>query len=65
MVYLTAYGRGGEIVINSPVLRGTTGTAGEMDICLNPQGERCNCGNLGCWEPLALVPLLPKSSKMH
>ena len=36
------------------LVRGFTGTAGEVGhMVLKPEGKRCNCGNLGCWETLS------------
>lgn len=65
MVYLTvSTGIGGGIVINGQLLRGTTGTAGEIGhMILNPQGERCNCGNLGCWETLSSGTAIAKKAQ--
>lgn len=55
ILYLTvSTGIGGGIIVNGRLLRGATGTAGEIGhMILNSQGERCNCGNLGCWETLS------------
>jgi glucokinase len=47
-------GIGGGIVIGGSLLRGKNGFAGEIGhIVVEPDGERCGCGNLGCWETVA------------
>ncbi len=44
-------GVGGGIIINKKVYRGNTGTAGEIGhITIEPNGNKCNCGNKGCAE---------------
>ena len=44
-------GVGAGIVLNKQILPGTTGLAGEVGhVTVDPQGPRCNCGNIGCWE---------------
>ncbi|MCU0619243.1 MAG: ROK family protein, partial [Gemmatimonadaceae bacterium] len=51
-VYVTVSdGVGTGIVIGGEVLRGAVGTAGEFGhVPLAPNGPRCSCGSLGCWE---------------
>ena len=40
----------GAIIINEDVVPGSLGLAGELGhFSLNPEGERCPCGNFGCW----------------
>ena len=53
-VYLAAgVGLGGGIVLNGQLYRGACGYAGEIGhMTIIPDGERCNCGNRGCWETL-------------
>lgn len=42
------------IMINNEVFRGNEGYAGEAGhMIVVPGGERCNCGNYGCWEQYA------------
>lgn len=55
MVYLTvSTGIGGGVIINGKILEGANGTAGELGhMTIDWQGERCNCGNIGCLEYLA------------
>ena len=44
-------GLGGAVVRNGQLARGATGFAGEFGhMTMDPNGERCNCGNRGCWE---------------
>jgi glucokinase-like ROK family protein len=54
VLYVSAgVGLGGGIVLNGQILAGTSGLAGEVGhMTLEIQGERCNCGNNGCWETL-------------
>lgn len=51
-IYITvSTGIGGGIVINGDIYHGNTGNAGEFGhTTINPDGEKCNCGNYGCWE---------------
>jgi glucokinase-like ROK family protein len=53
-VYLSAgVGMGGGIVLNGQLYRGIGGYAGEIGhMTIMSDGERCNCGNQGCWETL-------------
>lgn len=47
-------GLGGGIVLDGQVLAGATGFAGEFGhMMVNPDGVRCNCGKIGCWETVA------------
>ncbi|MGY1736792.1 MULTISPECIES: ROK family protein [unclassified Geodermatophilus] len=46
-----ATGVGGALVIDGDLLRGVSGTAGEMGhVSLDPAGPLCRCGNRGCLE---------------
>jgi predicted NBD/HSP70 family sugar kinase len=51
-IYLKmATGVGGAIVLDGDLLRGVSGTAGEMGhVSLDPAGALCRCGNRGCLE---------------
>ena len=53
-VYLsTGVGLGGGIVLDGQLYRGIGGYAGEIGhMTIKSGGERCNCGNRGCWETL-------------
>lgn len=47
-------GIGGGFVSGGRLLRGAHGFAGEIGhIIVEPNGPRCGCGNLGCWEQVA------------
>lgn len=52
VLYLSAnVGLGGGLLRNGQLYRGANGVAAEYGhMTLDPQGERCNCGNYGCWE---------------
>lgn len=53
-VYLTlGTGVGGGLVIDGKLVRGASGSAGEIGhITIQPDGPRCACGNRGCLEAL-------------
>ncbi len=53
-IYLSlGVGLGGGIVLNGQLYRGIGGYAGEIGhMTIVDDGERCNCGNRGCWETL-------------
>jgi glucokinase len=55
VVYVTvSTGIGGGVIIDNRVLRGRLGMAGHIGhMILVPDGERCSCGNLGCFEAYA------------
>lgn len=47
-------GVGGGIIINSQIIHGQGGSAGEIGhMTINPQGYRCTCGKKGCLETVA------------
>jgi glucokinase len=47
-------GIGGGIIIDGALLRGAHGFAAEIGhFVVQPDGERCGCGNRGCWETVA------------
>jgi len=54
LVYLTiSTGIGGGIVIGGRVYHGRNDSAGEVGhMTILPNGPRCGCGRLGCWEAL-------------
>ncbi|MFB0526666.1 MAG: ROK family protein [bacterium] len=44
-------GVGGGLILNGKIYHGASGSAGEIGhITVNPQGQKCNCGNYGCLE---------------
>jgi glucokinase len=55
MVLITVgTGIGGGVVVDSRLLRGAYGIAGELGhMRVVPDGIRCGCGNRGCWEVYA------------
>jgi predicted NBD/HSP70 family sugar kinase len=56
-------GVGGGIVMEGRLLRGAAGFSGEVGhMHLAPDGPRCGCGRIGCWEALVgLKPLLRRA----
>jgi glucokinase len=47
-------GVGGGLILNSRIWAGSQGTTGEVGhITVDPEGERCHCGNRGCLETMA------------
>ncbi len=47
-------GVGGGLILNGALWQGTGGTSGEVGhITIEPEGEKCNCGNRGCLETMA------------
>lgn len=57
-------GLGGGVVINGALLRGAFGAAAEVGhINIVPEGRRCGCGNLGCWEQYASGTALVREAR--
>lgn len=53
LVLFGEVGVGGGVVANGRLLRGRHGYAGEFGhMIVEPQGRRCGCGRVGCWETL-------------
>ncbi|MER6580944.1 ROK family transcriptional regulator [Nonomuraea sp. NPDC001023] len=52
LVYLTGeVGVGGGIISGGRLLRGADGFSGEVGhLRLDPNGDQCGCGRIGCWE---------------
>lgn len=51
LVLFGEVGVGGGIVADGRLLRGRHGWAGEFGhMIVDPQGRRCGCGRVGCWE---------------
>lgn len=47
-------GVGGGLILNGSLWQGTAGTSGEVGhITIEPEGEKCHCGNRGCLETVA------------
>ena len=55
IVYLTiSTGIGGGVITDGRIMEGASGTAAELGhMTVDWQGERCNCGNIGCLERIA------------
>lgn len=55
MVYITiSTGIGSGLVLNGELFVGTNTFAGELGhTIIDPNGARCGCGNIGCWEACA------------
>ncbi|MBI2251375.1 MAG: ROK family protein [Armatimonadetes bacterium] len=59
-------GIGGGIIINNQLIYGEANGAGEIGhITVNPDGARCNCGNIGCMETEAAGPAIIKRAKAY
>ena len=70
-IYLSSgIGLGGGIMVDGKLFRGGHGYAGEIGhMQRDPQGERCGCGRIGCWEtqvgPRAVVRRAKKELQIH
>ena len=54
-------GVGGGIVVNSNILLGSIGIAGELGhFSIDSNGKNCTCGNVGCYEQYASMTALIK-----
>jgi predicted NBD/HSP70 family sugar kinase len=54
-------GIGCGVVCHGEVYRGANGSAGDVGhICVDPDGPRCHCGNLGCVETMAAGPAIAR-----
>jgi predicted NBD/HSP70 family sugar kinase len=59
MVLLVGTGVGAGLVLEGSLLHGHRGAAGEIGhIAVDPDGEQCACGRIGCLETLLAVPRL-------
>ena len=57
-------GVGGGIIANGEILRGVSGSAGEIGhICVNPSGPPCGCGSTGCLEQYASATAVVRMGK--
>jgi glucokinase len=55
-------GIGGGIILDGKLWEGHGGYAGEFGhITVNPEGERCNCGRIGCLETEASAPRMVRN----
>jgi predicted NBD/HSP70 family sugar kinase len=56
-------GIGAAIIVQGNIYRGTDGAAGDIaHICVDPNGQRCVCGNVGCLELLAGAQAIVKAA---
>lgn len=56
LLYLS-HGVGGGALVNGELYHGRRGLAGEIGhLAVEPEGDRCSCGNLGCLETVVSVP---------
>ena len=61
LVIKVGTGIGCGIVCHGEVYRGATGSAGDVGhICVDQEGPRCHCGNLGCVEVMAAGPAITR-----
>ncbi|MCM5682343.1 ROK family transcriptional regulator [Schlegelella sp. S2-27] len=61
LVIKVGTGVGCGIVCHGEVYRGTEGSAGDVGhICVDYEGPRCHCGNLGCVEVMAAAPAVSR-----
>ncbi|NUR87464.1 MAG: ROK family transcriptional regulator [Nonomuraea sp.] len=68
LVYLTGeVGVGGGIISGGRLLGGADGFAGEVGhVMVDPSGERCRCGQVGCWETkVGLAALVRMATPDH
>ncbi|MGW2206916.1 ROK family protein [Streptomyces sp. NPDC001774] len=68
MVYLTGeVGVGGGVISGGRLLNGADGFAGEVGhMVVDPGGERCGCGRMGCWETkVGLAALVRMATPDH
>ncbi len=64
LIYLTVgTGIGGGIILGGQLYTGTDGCAGEIGhMTVDVNGQRCNCGNIGCLETLASGTAMAKEA---
>ncbi|CAG1017759.1 glucokinase [Burkholderiaceae bacterium] len=63
LVVKVGTGIGCGIVCHGQVYRGANGSAGDVGhICVDPNGPRCHCGNLGCVETMAAGPAIARAA---
>ena len=61
LVIKVGTGIGCGIVCHGEVYRGAAGSAGDVGhICVDQEGPRCHCGNLGCVETMAAGPAITR-----
>jgi glucokinase-like ROK family protein len=61
LVIKVGTGIGCGIVVHGEVYRGAAGSAGDVGhICVDQEGPRCHCGNVGCVEVMAAGPAITR-----
>ncbi|MEV6035840.1 ROK family transcriptional regulator [Nonomuraea sp. NPDC052116] len=68
LVYLTGeVGIGGGVISGGRLLNGADGFAGEVGhVMVDPSGEQCGCGRIGCWETkVGLAALVRTATPDH
>lgn len=64
MVLALGTGVGGGIVSDGRIVRGLRGQAGELGhLPVDPHGDRCGCGAVGCLETFAGAPALVRAAR--
>jgi glucokinase len=65
VVYVTvSTGVGGGVIVDNKVLRGRMGMAGHVGhMVIAKDGERCNCGNRGCFEAYCAGPFFAERGR--
>ncbi|MBX5457681.1 MAG: ROK family transcriptional regulator [Thermogemmatispora sp.] len=59
-------GIGSGLIVNGYPYRGAHGNAGEIGhITIDPEGERCTCGNRGCLETIAAEPAIVRLASLQ
>jgi glucokinase len=57
-------GIGGGLIIDGMIYHGANGMGGEIGhIVIDPQGDRCNCGNRGCLETITSATAVVRHAK--
>jgi glucokinase len=55
---------GGALIIDDKIWRGASGFAGEFGhITIDPDGNKCVCGNIGCLETIASAPNIVRRTR--
>lgn len=63
LVVKLSAGIGAAIIAQGDIYRGSDGAAGDIaHICVDPNGQRCVCGNVGCLELMAGAQAIVKSA---
>ncbi len=65
MIYVSiGFGIGGGLILNNQLYQGNNGLSGELGhMTIERNGEKCRCGDLGCWELYASERALVSHAK--